>query len=97
MAETFEQIGDREVEVVGLDYDVENLLNGDTGAKIHADASQEDGESFLPFQDDSFDLVYSSHLYCQLEKLDEYEALVEKVEKGAERVLKDSGVSFHEV
>ena len=97
MEETFEELGDKDVEVIGLDYDISNLLNGDTGAKVYADATQEAGETFLPFQDDSFDLVYSSHLYCQLEKLDNYEELVEEVENGAERVMKDSGAMFHEV
>ena len=70
---------------------------GDGGAKVYADATQENGETFLPLQGDTFDLVYSSRLYCQLEKLDDYEEVVEKVESGAEWVMKDSGAMFHEV
>jgi SAM-dependent methyltransferase len=97
MEQTFKQLGDKDVEVIGLDYDINNLLNGETGEKVYADATQETEERYLPFQDDSFDLVYSSHLYCQLEKMDDYEELVERVEAGAERVLKDSGTMFHEV
>ncbi len=96
MEETFEEMGDKDVEVVGLDYDLENLLNGDTDNKVHANAAQETGETYLPFQDESFDLVYSNHLMCQLRKADDYDELFEQVEEGAERVLKDSGVEFHD-
>ena len=96
MEEKLEQMGDKDVEVFGLDYEVENLLNGETDNKVYADASQETDETHLPFQDDTFDLVYSNHLMCQLKKTDRYDELFEQVKQGAERVLKDSGVEFHD-
>jgi hypothetical protein len=55
--ERFVQEAREEVKVVGLDYEIENLLNGDTDNKVHANAAEETGENHLPFQEESFDLV----------------------------------------
>ena len=99
MKEFFGGMGDRkDVEIVGSDINIEHLLNGDTGYKVQMDALQESEsrETYLPFQDDSFDLVYSHHLFCQLRKEESGGDLIEEVMDSVERVLKDSGVQYHD-
>lgn len=87
---------DKDVKIVGADYSMENLLNGDTESKVRLDAGQESDGFYLPFQDDCFDLVYSRHLFCQLEKEENSAELIENVRDSVERIIKDSGVQYHE-
>lgn len=96
MRESLENIGDRDIEIIGLDNNPAALGEGTQAQDyLTADAAPipNDGNAkYLPFQDESFDLVYSSHLLCQLE-----EAEVEAVRRRAERVLKDAGTQVHEI
>lgn len=97
MKDTLSQIGDKEVEIIGLDYNPEALLSGYQAEEYIVsdaapDASDDTRSNYLPFKDESFDMVYSSHLFCQLD-----ESELENVRDRAERALKDSGVQFHEI
>lgn len=99
MKEFFGGMGDEnDVEIVGADISMENLLNGDTSYKVRMNAAQESEseETYLPFHDESFDLVYSRHLFCQLRKEENGDELVEDVMNSMDRLLTDSGVQYHE-
>lgn len=82
-----------EVKVVGVDKNYQKLLESDTEI-VYSDFLEEyesgSGIKGLPFQEDSFDMIISNHLMCQIDS-DEGENVLEE----SRRVLNNDDLMIH--